>query len=194
MIRSSVLPDAWLFFKRYLANPKTVASVVPSSRSLARAMARFVQRGPEEIVVEAGAGTGAVTRALLDAGVPPEKLFVFEIDPDFARHLRVRFPHVHVIEADARQLNDHLPEEYRGKVGTVVCSLPLMLVDEETEAQLADAFLSAMPEGRRFLAYTYGLHAPVRRGRLGLEGERLGFTAANLPPAHVWGFRRAKRP
>src|SRR5882757_1586286 len=48
-----------------LSNPGPVGSAVPSSRFLARRMASFLPRSPKGYVVELGAGTGAITAALL---------------------------------------------------------------------------------------------------------------------------------
>ena len=63
----------------------------------------------DEAVLELGAGTGVVSRALLEGGVPPEQLIVVEIVPDMADHLRGVLPGVLVIEGDARNLPDLLP-------------------------------------------------------------------------------------
>jgi 23S rRNA (adenine-N6)-dimethyltransferase len=56
---------------------------------------------PGDLVVDVGAGTGAFTRALLDAGA---EVVALELDPRLAAGLRRRFgSRVHVIEEDARR-------------------------------------------------------------------------------------------
>ncbi len=77
-----------LFVARWLANPLQMGSVMPSSPALCCRVARQVRRGPDEWVLELGAGTGVVSRALLDGGLPPERVTVLEIVPDMADHLR----------------------------------------------------------------------------------------------------------
>jgi phosphatidylethanolamine/phosphatidyl-N-methylethanolamine N-methyltransferase len=86
-----------LFFKRWLANPLQMGSVIPSSPSLCNRIAALVERAPDEVVLEIGAGTGVISRALLAAGVPAEKLAVVEIVPEMAAHLRDVLPGVNVI-------------------------------------------------------------------------------------------------
>ena len=43
-------------------------------------------------VLEIGAGTGAITQALLERGVSPERLFVIERDAELTAFLRNKFP------------------------------------------------------------------------------------------------------
>src|SRR6185295_12689827 len=77
-----------MFFRRWLTNPLQTGSVVPSSPALCRRIVHHTRRAPGEAVLELGAGTGVISRALLEGGVPPERLFVVEIVPDMAAHLR----------------------------------------------------------------------------------------------------------
>ena len=63
----------------------------------------------DEVVLELGAGTGVVSRAMLEGGVPPERLIVVEIVPEMAEHLRSAPPDVQVIEGDARRLPHWCP-------------------------------------------------------------------------------------
>src|SRR3954466_5094278 len=89
-------PEELLFIRRWLANPLKVGALLPSSPFLARLVARHVKFGPDDAVVEVGAGTGAVTEALIQAGIPPDRLFVIEIDADMCTYLRRQMPQVQV--------------------------------------------------------------------------------------------------
>ncbi|MFV3127572.1 class I SAM-dependent methyltransferase [Niveispirillum sp. KHB5.9] len=181
---------AWLFFKRWLANPLSMASITPSAPSLSRLMAAQITRAPDEVVVEFGGGTGAVTQAILEAGVPPSKLYTVERDPELAAYLRRHLPGIHVLEGDVADIRSMLPEEVRGKVGTVLVCLPMILIPVEDQRAIVDAIFEVMPPGRAFYAYTYSARSPLRRKALGLKGRRVGFTIANIPPASVWRFVR----
>ena len=66
-----------LFLRQWLRDPRSIAAIAPSGRELARRIAGAVGRGAKS-VVEIGAGTGAVTQALLDSGVPAGGLLVIE--------------------------------------------------------------------------------------------------------------------
>lgn len=181
---------AWLFFKRWLANPLSMASITPSAPSLSRLMAEQITRAPDEVVVEFGGGTGSVTRAILEAGVPADKLYSVERDPELAAWLRRHYPGIHVLEGDVVDIRTMLPDDVKGKVGTVLVCLPMILIPAEDQRRIVDAIFDVMPTGRAFYSYTYSARSPVKRRALGLRGRRVGFTIANIPPASVWRFWR----
>ncbi|MBX9698023.1 MAG: methyltransferase domain-containing protein [Acetobacteraceae bacterium] len=177
-----------LFFRRWLANPLQMGSIIPSSPDLCRRIAGLVRRAEDEVVVELGAGTGVVSRALLAAGVPAERLVVVEIVPEMAEHLREALPGVQVLSADAFALAEALPARWHGKVGTAICGIPLVLLPLERQRQFVQA-VEAVAPGRGFLLYTYCITSPLPWRRLGLEARRMAWTPANFPPASVWHYR-----
>ncbi len=179
--------NAALFFRRWLANPLQIGSVVPSSPSLCRRIAALTTRGPDEAVLELGAGTGVVSRALLDAGVPPERLKVVEIVPDMAEHLRGALPGVEVLCGDAFELGRVLPQHWHGRIGTAICGIPLVLLPIAEQRRFVDA-VEAVAPGRGFLLYTYCITSPLPYRKLGLAARREAWTPWNLPPASVWRY------
>jgi phosphatidylethanolamine/phosphatidyl-N-methylethanolamine N-methyltransferase len=179
-----------LFLRRWLANPLQMGSLVPSSPVLCRRIAALVARRDDEVVVELGAGTGVVSRALLSAGVPAEKLVVVEIVRDMAEHLRAALPGVNVIQGDAFDLARALPARWHGKVGTAICGIPLVMLPLDEQRRFAAA-VEAVAPGKGFLLYTYCITSPLPWRKLGLEAKREAWTPLNLPPASVWRYRPA---
>lgn len=177
-----------LFLRRWLANPLQMGSVVPSSPALCRRIAALVTRREDEVVVELGAGTGVISRALLAAGVPPERLVVVEIVRDMADHLRRVMPGVQVIQGDAFELARALPERMHGKVGTAICGIPLVMLPLAQQRRFVDAVESVAP-GKGFLLYTYCITSPLPYRKLGLTAKREAWTPLNLPPASVWRYQ-----
>jgi phosphatidylethanolamine/phosphatidyl-N-methylethanolamine N-methyltransferase len=180
--------NAGLFFRRWLANPLQMGSVIPSSPSLCRRIAALVARVGDEVVVELGAGTGVVSRALLASGVPPERLVVVEIVPEMAEHLRRVLPGVNVVTGDAFELGRVLPARWHGKVGTAICGIPLVLLPEEQQRRFVRAVEEVAP-GRGFLLYTYCITSPLPYKALGLRARREAWTPLNIPPASVWRYQ-----
>lgn len=183
-------PNKSLFFRRWLRNPLQMGSIIPSSRALCRKIAAAVERGPDEYVLELGAGTGVISAALLAAGVPANKLVVVEIVPEMADFLRETLPGVNVICGDAFDLRNTLPAHMHGKIGTAICGIPLVLLPLERQEAFRDAVESVAP-GRGFLLYTYCATSPLPYGKLGMVARRMAFTLANFPPASVWRYRPA---
>ena len=181
-------PDGFtLFLRRWLANPLQMGSVVPSSPALCRRVAAQIRRAPAEAVLELGAGTGVISRALITGGVPADRLFTVEIVPDMADHLRTILPGVHVLTGDARRLGDLLPPAWHGQIGTVVCGIPLVLLSFAEQRRFIDA-IDAVAPGRGFLHYSYCLTSPLPSKRHGLIAKREAWTPLNVPPASVWRY------
>jgi phosphatidylethanolamine/phosphatidyl-N-methylethanolamine N-methyltransferase len=132
-----------------------------------------------------------ISRALLAAGVPAEKLVVVEIVPAMAEHLRQALPGVDVVCGDAFDLPGALPERLHGKVGTAICGIPLVLLPIEQQRRFVEA-VEAVAPGRGFLLYTYCITSPLPWRRLGLSARREGWTPRNIPPASVWRYRPAR--
>ena len=179
-----------LFLRRWLANPLQMGSIVPSSDALCARIAGQVRRAADEAVLELGAGTGVVSRALLESGVPAERLFVVEIVPDMADHLRRALPGVNVIEGDARVLPDLVPASWHGRIGSVVCGIPLVLLPLPEQRRFIDAIARVAP-GRGFLHYSYCVTSPLPWRKHALAARREAWTPLNFPPASVWRYTPA---
>jgi phosphatidylethanolamine/phosphatidyl-N-methylethanolamine N-methyltransferase len=187
---AETVSNPWMFFRRWMANPLQMGSVIPSSPALCRRLVAQVRRGPDEAVVELGAGTGVVSRALLDAGVPAERLFVVEIEPTMARHLRQVLPGVNVIEGDARALSELIPAAWHGRVGSVICGIPMVLLSLADQRRMI-AEIETVAPGRGFLHFSYCMTSPLSESKLRLAGTRAAWTPLNFPPASVWRYAPA---
>jgi phosphatidylethanolamine/phosphatidyl-N-methylethanolamine N-methyltransferase len=185
--KRSSLARPLLFLKAWAAHPLRMGSVFPSSRALCQRIVREAWPTPGKAVLILGAGTGVVPQAFLEAQLAPERLVLMEIDPNMAAHLRTRFPDVTVVEGDARALPDLLPERFQGRIGSVVCCIPLVLLPEAEQRRFISA-MNAVAPGRGFVHYSYCVTSPLPAQRLGLKGSRKAWTPLNLPPASVWRY------
>lgn len=187
--------QGWIFFQQWLRDPLGTASVVPSGQRLGRAMARAVPTQARTIV-ELGAGTGAITRALLSHGFDPKQLLVLELNEALHAGLCHRFPEAHVRCADARKLPEIVgstPGFAVGGVGAVVSSLGLLSMPRNIVAEIVDAAFQVLATDGCFVQFTYGPKAPVPKEvmtQLGLRARRVDFTLLNVPPASVYVIER----
>jgi phosphatidylethanolamine/phosphatidyl-N-methylethanolamine N-methyltransferase len=184
------IANAGLFFRRWLANPLQMGSIVPSSAALCRRIVAQTHYAEDEAVLELGAGTGVISKALLEAGLQPERLFVVEIVRDMANHLREQLPGANVIEGDARRLPALIPSEWHGKIGTVVVGIPLVLLPVEEQRRFIDAIEAVAPK-RGFILYSYCVTSPLPWKQHKLVAKREQWTPLNFPPASVWRYTPA---
>ena len=176
-----------LFFRRWLANPLQMGSIVPSSPALCRRVVAHTRAAPGQWVVELGAGTGVISRALLEAKVAPGRLLVVEIVADMAEHLRRALPGAKVVQGDARLLPLLVPRELHGRIGTVICGIPLVLLPLSEQRRFIDA-IEAVAPGAGFLHYSYCVTSPLPWKKHGLVATREAWTPLNFPPASVWRY------
>ncbi|MGB8857163.1 MAG: hypothetical protein WCC58_10900 [Burkholderiales bacterium] len=173
------------FFISLIRNPATMGCLAPSSRYLANAMARATDRA--DLVVELGAGTGSVTKALLDAH-PNVPLIAVELQPNLARKLQHKFPDADVRHDTAKQVIDGLTDAPLNTA--LVSSLPFRSlppsITEETVASICD-FLRVSPL-RKLIQFTYQPREPFVPPT-GFEWTRTNFIWRNAPPAGVWELR-----
>ena len=188
---SNDLPASLLFFRSLLNDPRKVGALVPSSPQLSRLIASSVDPS-QSSVLEIGAGTGAITRALLRRGLRPERLFIIERDPEMSGFLRAHFPRVRICCGEAAHAPRILSGAGVGPVDTIISSLPLRNLPQSDQLEIFRAMMTAMTGKGQIIQFTYGPNCPIPSRRLGLEAECIGRVWMNFPPATVWRF--TKRP
>ena len=141
------------FSYEFIRHPKGVGSVIPSSRMLAKAMRRTAQKfgAPDSLIIEAGAGTGAITRELV-AYFPAERLLINEVNPRLARRLRDRFPGNTIRRGRVEELDVWTQPASK----TIISSLPFRSLPPEVGAEIERVFFAALRENR---PYTVGFAA-----------------------------------
>ncbi len=184
--RRRVMP-LWDFSEELLRAPRQVGAVCPSSKSLGLAMAEAINLTGDRLVVELGAGTGSITQALLQQGVPANRLIVLERSEALVRRLRQRFPMLTVIQGDAAELPALLKDQVLD-IGSVVSSLPLRSLEPATADAIIAGILETLGNGGRLVQFTYDLRKPSVPECRGLHPITSRRVWANLPPARVDAF------
>ena len=183
-------PEMAVFLGRWLKAPHRIGALAPSSRHLARAMARQVDVRQAKVVVELGGGTGSITRGLLASGLPPERLIVVERDEKLHQLLCERFPALRILRGDAIQLAALLRPLGITQVSSIVSSLPLLSMPKRLRHRIVDQSFALLGERGTLVQYTYGLASPLPAREYGVLGKVAARVWVNFPPAFVWRFRR----
>jgi phosphatidylethanolamine/phosphatidyl-N-methylethanolamine N-methyltransferase len=185
--------DEVRFIRSWMEEPLATGAVMPSGKPLARTMARYVDPDVPGPVVELGAGTGAVTAALVEQGIEACRMVLVEFNPGFCRLLRARYPEATVVQGDAYALKRLLGHLLGAPAAAVVSGLPLFNKPLKFRLRLlAEAFALLAP-GAPFVQFTYAVIPPIPSSYSGARAqasERIWF---NMPPARVWIYRKASK-
>jgi phosphatidylethanolamine/phosphatidyl-N-methylethanolamine N-methyltransferase len=186
------LDDEVRFIRSWIEKPISTGAVMPSSRVLARTMARYVDPQSSGPVIELGPGTGPVTEALVEHGIDPARLVLVEFNPTFCRLLRSRYPTATVIQGDAYRLRRLVETYVREPAAAVVSGLPLVTKPVRTRLRLISDALALLAPGAPFVQFTYAMVPPIPKALSGIKTEASELIWLNLPPARVWVYRGFK--
>lgn len=186
--RATGMSDTALFLGQLLRRPHQVVALAPSAPGLCAEMTRELDpaRGP---VLELGAGTGNITRAILAAGIAPEACHSIEMNPDFCDRLCARFPGLNVHRMSAGDCGT-LPLR---EVQAVISGLPLLSMPLALQRAIFEGAFKLLAPGGDFVQFTYGPKPPLARALredLGLTWRASGKIWWNMPPARVYRFTR----
>jgi phosphatidylethanolamine/phosphatidyl-N-methylethanolamine N-methyltransferase len=189
--KSLRLDDEVHFLRSWMEKPLATGAVTPSGKPLARAMASYVDPDLEGKVIELGPGTGAVTAALVEQGIDPERLVLVEFNPSFCRLLRARYPEATVVQGDAYAIRRLAGSLIRRPAAAVVSSLPLFTKPLKFRLRLVNDAFNMMHPGAPFIQFTYAVVPPIPKELEGATTECSERIWLNLPPARVWVYRQA---
>ncbi|MFF0277815.1 class I SAM-dependent methyltransferase [Streptomyces sp. NPDC004330] len=207
--------EGWMFLIEAARDLRTTGAIAPSSKALARLLTDPVQEhGAQPLnVLEAGAGTGSVTRTLIPHLSPSSRLDIVEANTRFAsqlRHLvrthprlageseRVRVHHTLVEQLDTNRAYD-----------VIVSGLPFTNFSPTHVETIMNRYLELLHPGGTLAYFAYrgtryaraltSSRAGARRHRA-VEEVLAGYQRqyatgrwtvwGNLPPADVWQLRR----
>jgi phosphatidylethanolamine/phosphatidyl-N-methylethanolamine N-methyltransferase len=185
------LDDEMQFIRSWIEKPLSTGAVVPSSKALASAMARYVDPRSKAPVIELGPGTGPVTQALVKHGVDPSRLILVEFNADFCRLLRARYPQATVVQGDAYRLRRLLGTYVEEPASAIVSGLPLVTKPVRTRVRLISEAMALLAPGAPFVQFTYAMVTPIPKALANVTAEASELIWLNVPPARVWVYRGA---
>lgn len=193
-----MLRAARLFIGQIMGAPRAVGAVLPSSRALGEAMVEPIDFARARVIVEFGAGTGALTQAIVPRLTPQHRYLGIELNAAFVEHLRDEFPKLTFVAASVENLDRILAEHGIESIDAIICGLPwasLPVTVQERAFGHVSRFL--VKEGLFItFAYLQGLPLPAARAlrrRLGTLFSKVSRTRiiwGNVPPAFAYVCRK----
>lgn len=196
--RERLLGDTPLFARKLLAKGRSIAAIAPSGEAISRTMTRHIDFSQPGVIVEIGAGTGAITREIVENLRPHHRFIMVELDPDFVEILRERFPQFTVIRGDAARLQEPLAKLGVKQVKYVFSGLATPSLPVRSQERLHHWLRHLLdPEGVYMQITFIPQHSPRRHvyqdyyARLFHEVQ---FTPVwrNVPPGGVYTCRRIR--
>jgi len=182
------------FLRGFLLQPREVATLFPSSRSLELRLSRLHCLRDAQSVVELGPGTGGTTQALLGAMSSSARLLCIEVVREYVEYLGWIEDHrLRVQEGSAHQLGPHLERNGITRPDVIVSGIPFSMMTRREGRDLVNAIHAALAPGGTFVAYQL-------RDRISeLAGERFGparssFLFWNIPPLRILQWRKDEWP
>jgi phosphatidylethanolamine/phosphatidyl-N-methylethanolamine N-methyltransferase len=183
-----MLTDTVLFFGLWLRKPLQIAAVCPSGTAIAAAMARLADPGRPGLLLELGAGTGSLTRGLVESGWPPGRIVAYERESRLAEILRRELIGIRAVVGDATDLETQLARLRVDQLSAVVSSLPIKWFPREAQRAVLRPCFKRLGSGGRFLQLTNAFSSPLPIEQLGLDGHEAARVWRNLPPAQIWAY------
>lgn len=181
-----------LFLQECLSSPRQIGAILPSSRNLGRAMARWIPTNKNCYALELGPGSGSITEALLAQGLPEDRLVAIEQSPKLADLLRAHYPKATIITGDAFQLEELLRGHpaVADKIGIVFSSLPLLNFEPALADSLARQIRGLLPANGKLVQWSYhiGNKQPKAAEHFRYVASQLVWL--NVPPARVSVYRK----
>ncbi len=156
------------FVGEALTDFNTVAAVAPSSKHLAAAMLEPLRLEKARVALELGAGTGAITHALLERLPPRATLVVFEINRRFFACLQrnISDPRAILVNASAENLDVELGRLGLQQVDAVASSLGLAFLPDPRRHALFQRLAPFLHGESAFTQYQYIHGMQFVKGRL----------------------------
>lgn len=184
-------PHTRLFLRKLLTHGFSVAAMRPAGRALAAAHCKHVDPSRPQVIVEIGAGTGAVTAAIAQKMHRDSLLIAVEIDQDFAAILREACPQAKVLACDARQLPAQLAMLNVSRIDLMVSCIALPYVPRAVNEAIFGC-LDRMGPDAWFTQQTLVPLVYRRMYHRLFQEVHFRMVIANLPPGGVYHCRKMR--
>jgi phosphatidylethanolamine/phosphatidyl-N-methylethanolamine N-methyltransferase len=179
------------FLQAFLKNPLKVGAVAPSSPELAAEMLVGIKPDENNIVLELGVGTGAITKYLQQIIPNRQSYLGIELDTEMVKTLGQKYADLNIVCGNAAESYRIHQESGLGKVRYLVCCLPFVSLPKEVSESVLLEIEKFMDEGceLRIFQYAHGYYLPPAiklreflRNRYG-KSKRSPLVLKNVPPA-----------
>lgn len=183
----SNLSERLLFLRAFLAHPRRVGAVLPTSARAVGDMLDMADLGRARLVVELGAGTGSHTGPILQRLAPQARLVAFEIDPGMADAVRDKLPdpRLSVVTGSAEDVVEVLDGQ---RPDVVISALPFTSLPSGVGRTILEGTTRVLAPTGTLLVLQYSPLLARELSRL-FAGVSRRVCLRNVPPAFLYACR-----
>lgn len=179
-----------VFLREFLRHPQQVGSIIPSSRFLERRVVEMAGVSAAHTIVELGAGTGGITRAILRSMRANATLMAVEVNPKFCRLLRrTQVDRLIVCRGDAIELRDAIDSHGLSAPDVVISGIPFSTMSRSKGAKIVESISAVLRPGGCFVAYQLNGHVHALASPL-LGPPQTEVEFLNIPPMRIYRWQK----
>lgn len=168
--RSTTLSERVSFLYRAIRSPLTVGSLMPSSRYLAKAMVRHINKFPlqsdakKRNILEVGPGSGSFTDRIIKRMGKHDVLYLVEFDKDFVKDLGKKYRDLIQNKKIVLIKGDILQQSFPVKFDHIISGLPLNSLGPDFTKNVFQKFkeFSKTDNTTRLSYFEYKLFVPTK--------------------------------
>lgn len=197
-LRGNVVPAGRKSTIQFMAGviraPFETGAIAPSSKRLARYIIQVSGANRAQTILELGAGTGVITREILEAKRDDATVLAIERSSEFVTELARQHPDLKIVEGCASRLRSHAQNHGVSEADCIVSGLPWTTLPEALQLQILQEAYHLLRENGVFVTIAcFGPHLlpSGRKFRQLLEivfpsVQRSNIVVRNVPPAFIY--------
>jgi phosphatidylethanolamine/phosphatidyl-N-methylethanolamine N-methyltransferase len=180
-----------IFLKQLIKSAKHTGAIAPSSYFLAKKMVSRSRIKNARTIIELGPGTGAITKEIIKKMPKGCNLWTFEINLEFVRHLKKKYPKANHVYANISSLEKLIEKNNIGKIDSIISGIPFVSLDRKDCEKIFSEISNVMDETTRLVLFTYST-AKFKSFFSWFEKVDVSYVPINLPLAYVLTLKKKR--
>lgn len=174
------------FLRQGLKDIKTVGTFLRTSKNVSKSMVKHAAISQCKIILELGAGDGAITKYILNDLKADAKLIIFEVNPVFCKKLsKINDSRIVLIQASAEDLIAELNNLNIKKVDAIISAIPFVNLPESLTLKIVNICKEVLNPNARFVQIHYSLILKKLYASI-FEKLEVDFIPWHIPPAFLF--------
>jgi len=163
-----------------------MGTVIRSGAPMCRKMSSFIDRKNDLVIVELGAGDGAITGYILEKMSPEAKLYVFEINPELCNVLsKIKDSRMILVNDSAEHLETYLANAGINQVDSIISAIPFLVLPDDLTKEILLLSKKLLKKGGSFIQMHYV--STIKTMYKTIFGNvHTYFVPINIPPGYVF--------